>query len=578
MVLFGHNTPMLRSCFFPISILFFVFTATAATPQRAFLEQFNSSRISFPAESSWALSDSPGRYPQPLNFIFETLLSWVPEGKPKDMSSRCSPEVWQQRMMDSRVAKSAQLQGALVQKYFGDCKEELLTEDTGYFRNLVSMMTMKYQPQEHPFLRRVLINLPGNVKLKGLLGLKGDFKRRPLVILRLGIFSNVEDFKPERAWLMMLFEQSPFNVLVLENMSSGDFVANNSQFSFGGYDEGIQNLLVAKLLTNPDEPISQIVDSVHIFGISLGGHGVLFSSLLNKYNSSKNRPLINSFTALCPVVNLQPTMVTLTHGGVGSAAVDLWSRQRLSGLDKKLPALMTYDNFSFLAKAISEIARTYKGGLSYVSSVNLPPGMKDGASFWELNDFWRYYKDVEEPVLIFATQQDPAVPFAMNSQLLQNKTMKVDSKNIRVVDFPEGVHCTLPIPYDWNSVATIFQSYILSHSPDFKMSERGLDVELSDEEWKGFFDKNIQVHFEVQEPGKKVGFVTVEITFKNSKGDEKEMSLSLPLSEFDFRFLNPQMHGAEQEMVVRWLNHNLKLRFVFNEKKPLLKASWPVAL
>ncbi len=40
-----------------------------------------------------------------------------------------------------------------------------------------------------------------------------------MVILRVGIFSNVNEFKAERAWLMMLFEQSPFNVLVLENMS-----------------------------------------------------------------------------------------------------------------------------------------------------------------------------------------------------------------------------------------------------------------------------------------------------------------------------------------------------------------------
>ncbi len=50
-----------------------------------------------------------------------------------------------------------------------------------------------------------------------------------------------------------------------------------------------------------------------------------------------------------------------------SAFVDLWSQQRLSGLNQKLPALVTYDGFSFLKKAIVEIARTYRGGLSYVS-------------------------------------------------------------------------------------------------------------------------------------------------------------------------------------------------------------------
>lgn len=577
MVLIGHNGPMLQSCFITIGLILGGFSALAATPQRAFIEQFQSSRISFPSEESAILADSPGRYPEPLNFILESVLSWIPRGEPKLMSAACSPDTWQERMKDPRLAGSLQLQGALVQKYFQECRSELETGDNGYFTNLKTMMTMKYAPQTHPFLRRVVVNLPGNVKLKGLLGLKGDLKRRPLVIVRLGIFSNVEDFKPERAWLMMLFEQSPFNVLLLENMSSSDFVANNNQFSFGGYDEGIQNILVARLLSDPVEPLSQLVDSVHVFGISLGGHGVLFSSLLNKYNSPKSGALINSFTALCPVVDLKKTMVALTEGGVKSAFVDLWSRQRLTGLDKKLPALVTYDSFAFLSKAISEIARTYHGGLSYISSVRLPPEMKDSSDFWGLNDFWKYYKQVEQPVLIYATEQDPAVPFNLNSELIQNKDLKIDSKNLRVIELPQGVHCTLPVPYDWHAITSLFQSYILSHSPGFKMVERTLDVDLSDEEWEGFFDEGSRVKFEVQEPNKKSGFVTIEMEVENAKGKEKSMNLSLPLSQFDFRFLNPELSASEQEMIVRWLNQNLKLRIQPKNGKYALRATWSVA-
>ncbi|WII73541.1 hypothetical protein QJS83_06605 [Bdellovibrio sp. 22V] len=570
---------MLRSWSLSISFIFLSFSAFASNPQRAFMEQFSSSRISFPDEESPLLSDSPGRYPGPLNFLFENVLSWIPRGEPKLMSAQCAPHVWKGRMMDSRLASSPQLQGALMQKYFQECRSEIETGDNGYFANVMGMMTMKYQPQAHPFLRRVVVNLPGNVKLKGLLALKGDMKRRPLVIVRLGIFSSIEDFKPERAWLMMLFEQGPFNVLMLENMTSPDFVANNNQFSFGGYDEGIQNILVAKLLTDSNEPLSSLVDSVHIFGISLGGHGVLYSSLLNKFNSPSSRPLIRSFTALCPVVNLQSTMQSLTQaGGVKAAFVDFWGRQRLEGLNKKIPALLTYDSFAYLSKVISEITRTYHGGLSYISKVQLPPGMKDSGDFWAVNDFWKFYKQVEQPVLIYATNQDPAVPFELNSQKLQNKEMKIDSKNIRVVDLPQGMHCTLPISYDWSVLATVFQSYILSHSPDFKMVERFLEVDMSDEEWKGFFDEGSRVRFEVQEPNKKSGFATIALEIENSKGDEKSMNLSLPLSQFDFRFLNPEMSSSEQEMIVRWLNQNLKLRIEPKNGKYTLKATWPVAL
>lgn len=574
MVLSRHNKPMLRSWFIILNLVFFGSLAWATSPQRAFMEQFQSSRISFPSEDSPLLGNSPGRYPFVLNFLFDNILGWTPQGAPKLMSAACDPDVWQARMKDPRLSGTPQLQGALVQKYFQDCRSEIETGDNGFIANAKNMLTMKYHPQDHPFLRRVIFNLPGNVKLKGLLALKGDLKRRPMVVIRLGIFSGVEEFKAERAWMMMLFEQSPFNVLVLENMTSPDFVTNNSAFSFGGYDEGLQNILVARLLTNSLEPLSQLVDSVHFFGISLGGPGLLYASLLNKYNSPKQAPLINSFMALCPVVDLKKTMIALTEGGVKSAFVDLWSRQRLSGLDQKIPTLVTYDSFAFLRKAVQEITRTYHGGLSYVSNISLPPGVKDSSDFWELNDFWKHYKDVEQPVLIYATQQDPVVPYELNSQRLLNKDIKVDSKNIRVIELPQGVHCTLPIPYDWHTLTTLFQSYILSHSPHFKTTEHALDVDLSDEEWKDFFDDGSRVTFKPQEPSKKSNFVTVEITIENKKGKEKTMNLSLPLSQLDFQFRNPELSISEQEMIVRWLNQNLKLSIIQKNGKPILKSAW----
>ncbi|WP_374032073.1 hypothetical protein [Bdellovibrio bacteriovorus] len=45
----------------------------------------------------------------------------------------------------------------------------------------------------------------------------------------------------------------------------------------------------------------------------------------------------------------------------------------------------------------------------------------------------------------------------------------------------------MPIPYDWSALTSLFQSYILSHSPNFKMTEQKLEMDLSDEEWTGFF-------------------------------------------------------------------------------------------
>ncbi|AHI05008.1 hypothetical protein BDW_02500 [Bdellovibrio bacteriovorus W] len=568
---------MLRYYFVILKTVILLPTLTLAqtSPQQEFIKHFETTRLAMPNEAQLEKLTSVVKYPEPLNFILETVLSWTPQGKVQLMSTPCDPDVWQSRMQDSRISASIQLQGALVQKYFQECRTELETGKNSFLRNATEMMTMKLQSHQHPFMRRVVLGLPGGVKLKGLLALKGDNKRRPLVVIRLGIFSNVEDFKPERAWLMMLFEQAPFNVLLVENMTSSDFIMNNAGFAFGGYDEGIQNIHIAKILTDPLQPISQLVESVHLFGVSLGGHGVLYASLLNKFNSPKTRPLIQSFTALCPVVDLQKSMEGLVAGGAKSAFVDYWGRQRLKGLDKKIPTLVTYDNFSFLSKAISEVAKIYQGGLSYNSSIQLPPGIKDGTNFWELNNFWKNYKDVQQPVMIYATSQDPAVPFSYNSQRLRDKTLDYSSKNIRVIELPQGIHCTLPVAYDWHSISSLLQSYVLSHSPKFKMVERKMTVDLLEEDSGEFFKNGAHAAFQALEPSKKAGFVSLKVKLENQAGKTKKMRLMLPTAEFDFRFLNSEMTASEQEMLVRWMNQNIRMDVLAEAKQ--LEVRWSVA-
>jgi len=562
--------------------LFFAVTISsqlvwAVSPQQAFMRRFQTTRVAFPDENSPYAAKTAGRYPSPLKFLLQDALSWSPTGEGRSLSVKCSAELWSARLQDMRVKSSVQLQGALVQKYLKDCAEEIETGNSSSATSLMKMMTMKYAPGEHPFLHRIVFSLPGNIKLKGLLGLKGDLKRRPLVIVRLGIFANVEEFMPERAWLMMLFEQSPFNILMLENMSGTDFIADNTRFSFGGYDEAIQNILVAQILRDPNEPLSHLVDSLHLFGVSLGGHGVLYASLLNDLNSPKGQPLYQSFLGMCPVVNLENNMNAVIANKPFAYTVDLWSQKRLAGIVKSLPALEEHESFGFLKKTVSELVRTYHGGLSYVSSVKLPEGLEDGSDFWRLNNFWKYYKDVQQPVMIFATHTDLLVPFAVNSQLLQNKSMKVESSNISVVDFNDGIHCTLPIPYDWKVVSSVLQSYFLSHSPNFKLKEQSLDMELGDDSNKDFFKGDLKVRFKAQPLSAKDSFVSLAVEIENDKGKTDSLKLNLPLSQFDFHFFNPELSESEQEMMVRWVNQNMIMKVVDVGGKPTLRATWFVA-
>lgn len=565
----------------PFFIPFLVTTSSQAlapkSQQQAFMRQFQTSRVVFPDENSVFAAKAEGQYPLPLKFLLQDVLSWSPTGEGAPLSAKCSTELWGARLQDPRVGSSVQLQGALIQKYFKDCARELETGRNSSVTSLSKMMTMRYNPQAHPFLHRVVFSLPGNIKLKGLLGLKGDFKKRPLVVLRLGIFANIEEFMPERAWLMMLFEQSPFNILLLENMSGTDFVENNTRFSFGGYDEGIQNILVGQILKDPNEPLNRLIESLHLFGVSLGGHGVLYASMLNELNLPKGQNLYQSFLGICPVVNLEATMKGVTTNKPFSLAIDLWSQKRLSALEKRMPALKEYDSFSFLKKTISEVVRTYQGGLSYVSSVKLPPGVVDSPNFWDLNDFWKNYKNVKSPVLILANHTDHLVRYNLNAQLLQNKTMKVESNNISVVDFPYGIHCTLPIPYDWKAISTLLQSYVLSHSTNFQLNERSLEIELGDDSNQEFYNGPLKLSYKIHRPEPKDSFIRIATEFENNQGKTDSLKLNLPLSQFDFHFFNTELSESEQSMIERWANQNLSVRFITKNGKPTLKVSWPVA-
>jgi hypothetical protein len=543
----------------------------AVSPQQQFMTQFQSTRVQFPDENSVYRDKNVGRYSPFLNFLFQNILGWVPDGHGKELSPNCASELWARRLANPKVAPSVQLQGALIQKYFRDCAAELETGRNSEFANLTQMMSTKLEPEKNPFLHQVVFSLPGNIKLKGLLALKGDFKKRPLVILRLGVFSNVEEFMPERSWFMMLFEQTPFNVLVVENMSGSDFIADNSRFAFGGYDEGIQNILLAQILKDPNEPLSRLVESLHLFGVSLGGHGVFFASLLNSLNSTKGRPLFQSFMAACPVVNLETTMHHLSSTKPFAYLVDLWSRKRLAGLPEKLPSVNDHDSFAFLEKSVSEVARTYQGGLSYVTSVKLPSGMVDGPEFWKLNDFWGFYKSVQDPVLVLATHNDPIVPFGLNSQTLQSRKLNSVAANISVVEFPRGIHCTLPVPYDWKVISSLTQSYILSHAPGFKTKPEALEMDI------GAAKENAVALLRVLPFDGKDKFVRLEITVRSSNEPLQKINLNLPLSEFDFRFLNSELSPSEQWMIERWVNQNLQLEVFNHDKKSFLRTSWNIA-
>lgn len=537
--------------------------AVAAQSLHAGEGVFQSSRIEFVGPKS-NYYKTKGNYPEVLTRLLDGYLAWVPTGEKKIMSTECDFDNWKSELYQIKNKAKHNELGSYLQKYFDRCSSELETEHKSLIDNAQLMLSMKFDSQKHPYFHKVLFHLPGNVKLKGYLGLKGDHKPRPLIVVRIGIFSGVEDFFADRAWAMMLFEQSPFNVLMVENLTNGDFIDNNERFSFGGYDEGLQNIILAKLLQDPKESISTNFSSVHFMGISLGGHGVLFASLLNKLNSSKKSPLIKSFLLMCPVVDLKKSMDGLTHKEHLSSVIDLWSRRRLSRIFTKDPEFKAESYFSFLPSLIGKIVKNYQGGLSYTPDIKLPKGMSDSKDYWKLNDFWKYYDNVKEPVLIFATTHDPAVELAQNSQTILEQKVAKNSLNLNVVEAHQGYHCTLPVAYDWSSQVKIYQNYFLANSPEFEMETKEVNlgklktaIPLSD----------LKINLDQLNENSKVlsGYIS---TFRES--DKKLLHFSVGLKDLDFELSDHKLGDSEKEMFIRWANQNLNLKFAKNSPQELI--------
>lgn len=497
---------------------------------------------------------SKGNYPEFLAKVLDNYLSWVPTAEVRLKLGDCDFRKWEASVKPKMNAMEYNVLGRYFQSYFDTCGKKLETGVTTFVDNAEKMLSMKYDPQNHPYLTKLLFHLPGDIKLKGLLAHKGDSKPRPLIIIRIGIFSGVEDFYADRAWPMMFFEQSPFNVLLVENMTSSEFVENNSRFSFGGYDEGLQNILVARALTDSQSEYASTISSIHLMGISLGGHGVLYASLLNGLNSPKNKSLMSSFLLMCPVVDLQKSMYGLTQMEHYSPFIDVWSRRRLSAIFSKDPNFKVDSYFSFLPSLTSKISSEFKGGLSYHSSIMLPKGQVDSKDFWKVNDFWPYYENIREPVLIFATLNDPAVNFANNSKAILEGKIGKNTRNLNVVEMKQGYHCTLPIAYDWNTQLDVYQAYFLKNSPEFKVKEKQVPVIL------GVSDKSLDINdleIKVETINSESKFIEGQVMVSGTK--KTIGKFIIPLKDLEFQKIQSPLTMSEQQMYTRWAHHNLIL-------------------
>lgn len=383
-----------------------------------------------------------GRYPKPVKWFLEQSFGWKP-GLLRSKTLGCDRFLFEKKLQD---LTSLEEKLKWFEKNYQDCQPE---ESTSNFLNSMKNISQVYDFKNNPFYQSVTLHFPGDIKTKAIFAFK-DFEKRDLVILRPGIFASVEEIIAEKYLLMMLFEQSNFNLLVLENSTSPDHLFNNSKANLGGIKEGYENIFLASQLRKHPQ-FSQMIAKIHLFGVSLGGNGVLFANLLNQQN---NYQYFDKTVLFCPVVDLS---TSFEEGGVASVKnyfMDLWASLRLnSAIDQRGKFRFGFwqSLFNFQPRFVTSYYDLAEKEFVLEPEFykNFTP-LKYSGNFKQDLNFFKEITSWPKELYLFATKQDEIVNPATNYQRLVDMTSGLQKFNFL---FPQGFHCSFPYAYNWDFIS-----------------------------------------------------------------------------------------------------------------------------
>lgn len=345
---------------------------------------------------------------------------------------------------------------------------------SGEFSEVFQNFAIQFDVSDRDHFRKVWFQLSPTLKVRGLMGVHDWKKARRFIILRMGIHGNVDEFLAERFIAKALYEDLDANVLVLESLTSHAFLTNNKEVSFGGIDEGLQTFVILNELTHSQNPFKELVTESHLVALSLGGHGAFVTSILDQQNSHQ----LSSVLDMCPLINLQKTFEKqVENSGFKAAFIDLWNVKRLESLFGLYPEDISKSEWwktifdfkpRFTLKMLEILNRDRKKPLlsaqqieKNVSGMQWPKGFLDhlekSKSFYELNDFWDFYRNIKIPTTIYITPNDPLVMTELNSELILSKQQKGDFQNVQIKKFERGIHCGFSSIYRWDYVVQLIK-------------------------------------------------------------------------------------------------------------------------
>jgi hypothetical protein len=319
--------------------------------------------------------------------------------------------------------------------------------------------------------RKVLFRPKPDLVFRGLFGIHDFDKKRPLVILRLGIHGNIDEFIAERFIGKALYEDLDANILVLESLTSHGFISSNEKISFGGVDEGLHTFFALKEIEKT--PLKNFISSQHIVAVSMGGNGAFVTALMDQVNGRH----LKSIVEFCPLINIEETINQQQKSGLGPVLVDLWNVRRLHSLIDRYRSEPDVKDWwksaldlkpKFTPTVLHLINKERAEPLLTVTDLNgLFPGLKwpkgfdehlrKSNSLFHLNDFWPWYQGVKTPVTIYTTPKDPLVPNEINAEKIFKGVQPGDFSSLKFRRLEKSTHCGLASVYQWDYIVNLLK-------------------------------------------------------------------------------------------------------------------------
>lgn len=507
------------------------------------------------------------------------LLSWTPDAtRGRETKSTCRL-LKLREILRSTPTASAREYGERINSYFEQCERELAQgSGIGLLRDL-KMTRLRYEVAQSRHIQEIVVNFSNGYRVRGMLALKPDSKKRPLIIARCGVFCDVTDRYP-RSLLMHLFDESPFNVLILASTTGETFALDNKEFGIGGYLEATQHMRLAEYLLAGGFGIAERISSIHNFGGSLGGNAAAFTALLADKNRDLNgHRIIQSSWAHCPVVNLQDTLEEVLRPNIKGFFMSLGANRVL----KNVYSGRGWDFGGFrgpssILKIIKEEAHTNYSRYFSSPLERYSPMISDEFSsiedVWKANQFSNYAASVQTPLVAFAAADDWIVHTDINTETLFPRLAVTSDHNVSAIKQPEGRHCAQSLVYGWSTMSEIFRTYFILQSPDFYASEKQIQFELESsalpikllrltsreyhysQKWK--LKKNehsFELEFKIWSPS---GKSRCDTPLDSGESCFRTVEIDIPLKVFESEsFVTTPESDAEAQALTRWANSNV---------------------